>query len=693
MSTSPLSLVFLWHMHQPDYRVRSAQGEQFAQPWVYLHALKDYADMAAHLERHSRVRAVVNFSSVLLDQLQDYCAQFAEGELRDPLLALLAAPARPLSASERQYLGAQCFKIKRETMVLAYPAFAELEQRCAAAIHGAPGEWSKLPEQVLWDVLTWYHLAWCGETVKRSEPLVQTLVAKGCDFSAADRQALLAVVGRVVGGVLARYRALMARGQIELSMTPHGHPIAPLLLDFACAAEADPGAALPSHAVYPGGEDRLRWHIRASRQLFAQCFGVEPAGVWPAEGALSDAVLHVLHEEGVQWTASNESLLRRSLGLDKQSACTEVGQVCRLDDGQSPAILFRHELISEFFGYHYAQLTPDEAVNHFLGQARRAAAQARPGSRPVLAMILDGENAWEHYPANAYDFFETLYARVGAAPYLVSTTVSDYLRDADDADDAVPLAHIVPGSWVFGGFSLWIGDARRNAAWDRLCELKMAFDAAVAAGQLEGDALLLAEQALARCESSDWFWWLGLDEPADAVLTFDQGFRTALEAAYASLGGQHPPRFGQAMSRIGAQHKEPVSVNELAVAIARVMGLSMMADVPGAQLRWTEADTSGVETFCSSEALSGWLFLLPSITLASDQHGGAFKYAEIKIALEKSGRRYFEAQATLSQGDVLPALLVAGVDVDGAQYLVDRFRLPASLFGQLGEKPRFLSCS
>ena len=32
---------------------------EFTLPWVYLHALKDYTDMAAHLERHPRVRAVV----------------------------------------------------------------------------------------------------------------------------------------------------------------------------------------------------------------------------------------------------------------------------------------------------------------------------------------------------------------------------------------------------------------------------------------------------------------------------------------------------------------------------------------------------------------------------------------------------------------------------------------------------------
>ena len=85
-----LDLVILWHMHQPDFRDH-ARGE-FVQPWVYLHAIKDYSDMAAHLEAHPGVRVVLNFTPVLLDQLEDYTDQFASGKFRDPLLRLLAQP-------------------------------------------------------------------------------------------------------------------------------------------------------------------------------------------------------------------------------------------------------------------------------------------------------------------------------------------------------------------------------------------------------------------------------------------------------------------------------------------------------------------------------------------------------------------------------------------------------------------------
>ena len=102
-----LDLVFLWHMHQPDYRDHGGgAGEgDIMLPWVYLHAMKDYVDMAAHLERHPQIRCVVNLVPVLLDQIDDYARQFASGNFRDPLLRMLATPdLNAISDSERRLL-------------------------------------------------------------------------------------------------------------------------------------------------------------------------------------------------------------------------------------------------------------------------------------------------------------------------------------------------------------------------------------------------------------------------------------------------------------------------------------------------------------------------------------------------------------------------------------------------------------
>jgi len=67
---NPLQVAFVWHLHQPDYRDR--QQRRFQLPWVRLHALKDYYDMAARLERFENVHQTFNLVPSLMLQLENY---------------------------------------------------------------------------------------------------------------------------------------------------------------------------------------------------------------------------------------------------------------------------------------------------------------------------------------------------------------------------------------------------------------------------------------------------------------------------------------------------------------------------------------------------------------------------------------------------------------------------------------------
>ena len=68
MHQNKLNVVLCWHMHQPQYRC----NEIYTRPWTWLHAIKDYTDMAAHIEDVPDARAVVNFSPHLMLQIDDY---------------------------------------------------------------------------------------------------------------------------------------------------------------------------------------------------------------------------------------------------------------------------------------------------------------------------------------------------------------------------------------------------------------------------------------------------------------------------------------------------------------------------------------------------------------------------------------------------------------------------------------------
>ena len=50
-----LKVVLCWHMHQPQYQ--DLISGEYLLPWTYLHAIKDYVDMAAHLEANPQACA------------------------------------------------------------------------------------------------------------------------------------------------------------------------------------------------------------------------------------------------------------------------------------------------------------------------------------------------------------------------------------------------------------------------------------------------------------------------------------------------------------------------------------------------------------------------------------------------------------------------------------------------------------
>jgi alpha-amylase/alpha-mannosidase (GH57 family) len=534
MSERHLDLVFLWHMHQPDYRDHDS-GEHVL-PWVYLHAIKDYADMADHLERHPAIRAIINFVPVLLDQIEDYCRQFESGTFRDPLLRhLAAADLSAISAADRHLLLEACFRSNHHTMLAPFPRYQRLHDLYEGLAREGEHALAYLSGDYFADLVTWYHLAWTGETERRRQPLIAELMSKGEAYSHADRQALLQLVGEILRGLVPRYRALAERGQIELSATPNTHPLAPLLLDFAAARQSTPEAPLPLAAAYPGGRQRLVAHIDAARASHAERFGKPPTGMWPAEGAISTGVVQQLAANGCRWLASGEGVLRNSLqthGGDHRAAY----HPWLLADAPGITLFFRDERISDLIGFEYARWHGRDAAQHFVGQLDAILADGPAGETPVVSVVLDGENAWEHYPYNGYFFFEDLYQLLERHPRIRTTTYAELLaRPAAGAPTATALPELKAGSWVYGSLSTWIGDAEKNHAWDLLCAAKQSYDLVLASGRLAPAEQAAAEHQLAICESSDWFWWFGDYNPAPAVASFDKLFRRNLANLYELL--------------------------------------------------------------------------------------------------------------------------------------------------------------
>ncbi|MCP4698115.1 MAG: glycoside hydrolase [Gammaproteobacteria bacterium] len=540
-----LKVVLCWHMHQPEY----CAGGEYKQPWTYLHAIKDYTDMAAHLEAVPEARAVVNFSPVLLEQLLDYEEQlrgfFADkNDIRDPLLAALAAKVLPADVDGRTRLVKACLRANKKHLIGRFPEFQHLAD-IAACVEEKPEFMYYINRQYLNDLLMWYHLAWLGETVRRKDRRVQQLIEKGKKFTLQDRLYLLKVISELIAGIIPRYRALHQSGQVELSMTPYAHPMMPLLLDFHSAREALPHCALPKKRHYPGGEERVRWHIRKGLESFERCFGFRPQGCWPSEGGISTIVLRILEEYGIQWTASGESVLRNSLYKSIAEDQT-ASRPYHLPDSRI-SCFFRDDGLSDLIGFEYAKWHADHAVADLVKKLEHVANTVKNPRKRVVSIIMDGENAWEHYPENAFYFLSALYLRLTEHPLLELTTFSECLQQPHAAE----LSKLVAGSWVYGTFSTWIGDADKNRAWDMLCDAKRIFDKVI--DTCDEAQRVAAERQLAVCEGSDWFWWFGDYNPTQSVEDFDRLYRLQLANLYQLLGAEPPDYLAHAFSHGGGE--------------------------------------------------------------------------------------------------------------------------------------------
>jgi alpha-amylase/alpha-mannosidase (GH57 family) len=537
-------LAFLWHMHQPDYR--HPDSGEFLLPWVLLHAIKDYTDMAAHLERHPGIRCTVNFVPVLLDQIEDYSAQFATGQWRDPLLRIASTPEpAQLSSAERDWLLDMAFRCHAPTMLEPFAPYRRLRDLFNfVRTHDGNGL-SYLSGNFFTDLATWYLLAWSGESLRRSGKAIPELMAKGGNFSLTERQRLLTELGEAVAGLIPRYRALSERGQVELSCTPAAHPLAPLLIDFSAAREAWPDCALPAAPAYPGGRTRVAEHLAIAQASHSRRFGQPAAGLWPAEGALSTPFLKQIAEAGLQWTASSHGVLKHSAG---PAARTTTAWLPPEGTPGDITLFFRNERLSDLIGFEYAKWHGRDAAQHFMTELKALHLQ---DDKNLIPVFLDGENAWEYYPYNGWYFFNDLYDALAKNPGIRTVTLSEAAASQHDRRQRLP--KLTAGSWVYGTLSTWIGHPDKNRAWEMLCDLKQCADRALDSGRLDPATRREVMRRLAVCESSDWFWWLGDYNSPESVACFDSLFRENLKALYRLLNLPPPASLDHPISKGGGK--------------------------------------------------------------------------------------------------------------------------------------------
>ncbi len=202
----------------------------------------------------------------------------------------------------------------------------------------------------------------------------------------------------------------------------------------------------------------------------------------------------------------------------------------------SPVLFFRDRTLSDAIGFRYGRWD-DEAraarslVDDLVGLGRTLPEDA------TIVLALDGENPWLHYPDGGGRFLREL---MGALNETGDELQPETLARLAGSSKPGILNTLHPGSWINGVFATWIGHPEKTAAWALLAEVRNAIEAS---GAPRPPSLLVAE-------ASDWFWWLGDDNPTELAPLYDEIFRRHLADACRQAGITPPKELDQPLKTI-----------------------------------------------------------------------------------------------------------------------------------------------
>ncbi len=475
-----LYLNIWWHMHQPLYK--NPVTDIYELPWVFLHSLKDYLEMPLYLKKFGRIKVNFNITPVLMDQIEEY----AKGYAKCKLLNTVSKDPALLEEDEIKF-------------------FLNLINLMTQHLKNRIVELDKLipphSDQDFTDLQVLYILSWIGDLTLEGRNIIRSLLSKGGSYTAEDKEKLLKETSLIIREIIPVYKELQKERRITVTTSPYYHPILPLLFDMECAKEASPHIELP--ALKTSFEEDAKTQLIRAVERYEKIFGTKPFAFWPSEGSVSERTLHEISGCGIRMVATDEAILYNS-GY-KGSIYGIFSYTDKI------LLLFRDRELSDRIGFVYHHWKEEDAVEDFVRRLRHI---YETEERPLVSIILDGENCWEYYPQNGKRFLHLFYEAIEQEKWIETVTLDELLKLNLPVTS---LCNIKAGSWINGNFLKWIGNPEKNKFWEYLIKAKEDIN--------NSEYLLVAE-------GSDWFWWQGEEEKVPFLEVFELLFFNNLKRAY-----------------------------------------------------------------------------------------------------------------------------------------------------------------
>jgi alpha-amylase/alpha-mannosidase (GH57 family) len=531
-----LSVAFYWHMHQPVYQM-SLKGD-YIMPWVRLHAVKDYLDMALWAKKFPNLKLNFNYVPVLLDAIIDY----GENNAHDIHSRMTVIPQEKFTDEDKIFILNNFFDANYQTMILPNPEYHRLYQKAQISEGSDIGAFS---EQEYADITALFNLAWIDSSFKTSNKELKKLVKKGKNYTLEDRVKIIEIQREIIKKIIPTIKKLISQNKVEITTSPYYHPILPILLDYKNIKKNQ-----SQEDDFTGLKTEMDAKIQTEMALdrIEEIFGKRPRGIWPSEQCISGKTLEMLSGLGVKWSISDEGILANSINCefehDFKGYLKEPYHLLKTYQYKTKnsdiKMIFRDSSIPNLISFEYQNHNPLATAADLYDRIKvlQSKILSSPDNEHLLTIALDGENCWENYLEDGASFLKTLYTLITEDETLETVLISDYLENAKENK---VLSKIASGSWINRNFKLWIDEPVKDIAWSYLRLVREDFSN-FAKREPQNPNIEAARRELFICEGSDWFWWYGEPNDSGRDNIFDFLYRTHLKNVYKYLE-LDPPKY------------------------------------------------------------------------------------------------------------------------------------------------------
>ena len=515
-----------------NFKQASYKGVSFKplnSPFTRFNLTQKYFGLAYRLNKHPQLHATVSLSSTLLNQLEkNYLERLKPNinlanedfdvekfrltylEKSDPWIDLLVTNSWEMDRKQRDYLynwsGKQnihCFSVD-ESVLEKFPEYIELlpddmqigkfkgvksrkdytvkeraklkflfnlvsfdpvllQGAVKLPIRNEQYEWaySKLHKWVKWEK---------GDPDNPDDD--KYLLAK--EITEKDCQQLVVEIYKVLASVIPAYKKVIyderkERGQVELLLSPGNNGILSLLQDSDAAKQGQPGIELPSRYFFP--ED-ASWQLRLGIADFKTRFNKVPPGLWVEKGTISNNVIKLIANEGVQWIPLH---VNEKMNSDKNKMC---GVYYKKDtENNILASFLPVKTLSVKLNKYSADNNSKEKAVNFLNEIKNyAPAEIK---EPVITVLNSLDESGDFsFSLQRWSFWENLFNYADSlytVNEIITITPAEYLngnKKRKISEHPVSKLPLIEDNNLLNNYNNWIGEDKQNLAWEYLTNVR-----------------------------------------------------------------------------------------------------------------------------------------------------------------------------------------------------------------------------